>query len=133
MNGSSHPDSCPAQTCNGPTDVMMSSRRVDTITFPTILLSASPAPIGRNPGFLSNGIRRQDRKASRVFARSLSIHSFFIMLAMVVHKSVELSANFLDVRIHFQQFAPIPDGPEPPLVFSAAFRTASALTFSYLI
>ena len=55
MNGSFHPDSCPAHTCNGPTDVMMSSCRVDTITFPTILLSTTPTPIGRNLGFLSNG------------------------------------------------------------------------------
>ena len=56
MNGSFHPDSCPAHTCNGPTDVMMSSCRVDTITFPTILLSTTPTPIGCNLGFLSNGI-----------------------------------------------------------------------------
>ena len=89
-----HPDSCPAHTCSVPTDVMMLSRRVDTITFPTFLLSISPTPLGRNSGFLSNGIRRQDRKASRVFARSFSMHSFFILLAIVVHKSVELSAKF---------------------------------------
>ena len=81
---------------------MMSPRRVDTITFPAILLSTSPTPIGHNPGFLSNGTRRQDRKASRVFPRSFSMHSFFIMLAIIVHKSVELSANCLDVRILFQ-------------------------------
>ena len=43
--------------CNGPTDVIMSSGRVHKITFPTIFLSASPAPIGHNPGFLSNKIR----------------------------------------------------------------------------
>ena len=82
-----------AHTCYGPTDVMMSSRGVDTIIFPTILLSTSPTSIGCSPGFLSNGIRRQDSKASRVFARSFSMHSLFTMLAMVAHKSVELSDN----------------------------------------
>ena len=49
---------------------------------------------------------------------------------MVVQKSVELSANCLDVRIPFQQSAStISEGPEPPLVFSVTLRTASALIF----
>ena len=115
----SDPDSCPACTCNGPTDVMIISHSIELITFPT---STSPASIGSNPGFLFNGIRQQDRKASRVFARSLSMRSFFIILAMVVHKSEELSANCLDVRIHFQPSASIPKGPELPLVFGWYFR-----------
>ena len=63
----------------------------------------------------------------------VSMCSFFIILAMVVHKSVELSANCLDVRILFQPSASIPQGPEPTLVFSAALQTASTLMFSYLI
>ena len=95
----SHPYFCPAYTCDCPTDEMMSSRRVNTITFPTILLSTSRTPIDRNPGFLSNGIRQENRKASRVFARSFTVHSF--MLPMAVHKSVGFSANYLDVRILF--------------------------------
>ena len=52
----SHPGSCPAHTCNGPIDEMMSSRRIDTITFPTILLSTTSKSDNQNPGFLSNGI-----------------------------------------------------------------------------
>ena len=55
------------------------------------------------------------------------------MLAMVVHKSVELSANCLDVRILFQPSAFITEAPEPPLVFSGALRTGSAFMFSNLI
>ena len=120
-------------TCNGQTDVMMSSCSVDKVIFPTILLSTSRTPIGPNPGFFSSGIRQQDRKASRASARPFSMHSFFIMLAMVVHKSVELSANCSDVTILFQPSASIPEGPEPPLVFSVALQPASALIFSYLI
>ena len=99
-----HPNSHCAHACNSPTFVIMSSGKVDTIIFPTILLSASPTPIGYNPGFLLNRIRRQDRKSSRVFARSLSVYNFFIILAMVVHISVELSANYLHVRILFQNW-----------------------------
>ena len=60
------------------------------------------------------------------------MHSFFIMLAMVAHKSVKLSVNCLDVRILFQPSASIPEGPEPPFVLSMALRTASALILSYL-
>ena len=55
------------------------------------------------------------------------------MLAIVVHKSVELSANCLAVSIVFQSSTAIPEGPEPPLVFSAVLQTASVLIFSNLI
>ena len=63
-----HSDFCPADSYSGLTDLMIPSRRVDTITFPTLLLSTFPAPIGCNSGFLSSGIRRQDRKVSMAFA-----------------------------------------------------------------
>ena len=99
------PDSRTAHTYNGPNDVMMPCRRADTITFPAILLSTSPTPIGHNPGFLCNEIRQQGRKSSRVFAKSFLMDSSFIMLAMVVDKSGQLSANCLDVRILFQPSA----------------------------
>ena len=112
----SHLDSRPAHTCNCPTDVMMSSHRVDTFTFLTILLRSSPTSLSCNPGFLPNGIRRRDRKAWRAFARSFSIHSFFIMLLIVAHKLVELSLNCLHVRILSHPSAFVPECPEPPLV-----------------
>ena len=38
------------QTCSGSTDKMMSSYRVGTITFPTILLSTPPIHIDPYPG-----------------------------------------------------------------------------------
>ena len=93
MNGSSYLDSCSVHTCSDPTDVMISFRRIDTITFPSVLLSTSPTPIGYNLGFFSNGIGGQDRKASRALPRTFSMHSFFIMLAMVAHKSVEQNSQ----------------------------------------
>ena len=68
--------------------------------------------IGRDPELLSNRMRRQDKEGLRASARSFSMHSFFIMLAMVAHKSIELSANCFDVRILFQTSASIPEGPE---------------------
>ena len=110
---------------------MMSSRRVVTITFPTILLSTSSKRIGPNNGFLSNGIKRKDWKASREFARSFSMCSFFIKLAMVAHKSVELSANCLGVTIPFQPSVSISECPESYSLFGA-LQTASASIFDLM-
>ena len=56
--------SCPAQTSSVPVHLMASSSRTETMTLPGILYKTSPTPMGRTPGFLSNGIKRQDRKAS---------------------------------------------------------------------
>ena len=60
--------SCPLQTCNVPVHLMTSSFRTET-TLPVILRKTSLTPIGPNPGFLSNGIKRQDRKASTEFQK----------------------------------------------------------------
>ena len=61
----SHPAYCPAQTCSDPTDCITSSLRCETITFPAMRHSTSPTPIGLSPGFLSRGINRFPRKASK--------------------------------------------------------------------
>ena len=58
--------SCPAQTCSVPVYLMTSSFRTETITLPAILRKTSPTPMSQSPGFLSNDINRQDRKASIV-------------------------------------------------------------------
>ena len=48
---------------------MKSSFRTETITLPVILRKTSLTTIGPNPGFLSNGIKQQDRKASTEFQK----------------------------------------------------------------
>ena len=48
--------SCPQQTCGVPVHLMTSSFRTETITLPAIIRKTSPTPMGRSPGFLSNGI-----------------------------------------------------------------------------
>ena len=101
---------------------------VVTIAFPTILLSTSPAYIDHNPSLMSNETRRWDREASRVFERS----SFYIMLAMVEHTSVELSANYLVVRILLQSSSSIPK-VQNQFCFSVQACKLSAWIFSYLI
>ena len=105
---------------------------VVTIAFPTILLSTSPAYIDHNPSLMSNGTRRWDREASRVFERSFSMNSFYIVLAMVEHKSVELSANYLVVRILFQSSSSTLK-VQNQFCFSVEACELSAWIFSYLI
>ena len=60
------PASCPAQTCSVPVYLITYSFRTETITLPAIVRKISPTSMGQSPGFLSNSIKRQDRKASIV-------------------------------------------------------------------
>ena len=68
----------------------MSSRNAETIALPAIRLRISPTPIGLSPGFLSKGIKRQDRKASSESCKSGTMHSFRITAAKDLHMSTEL-------------------------------------------
>ena len=61
----SQPASCPAQTCSDPTDVTISNLKWVTATLPAIRRRSLPIPIGRRPGFLSSGISRHARNASK--------------------------------------------------------------------
>ena len=53
----SMPASCPAQIYSLPLHLMTSSFRTEAITLLAILCKTSPIPMGRSPGFLSNGIK----------------------------------------------------------------------------
>ena len=61
----SQPASCPAQTCSVPTDVTIAIRVWVTTTLPAIRRRTSSIPIGWRPGFLSSGITRHARNASK--------------------------------------------------------------------
>lgn len=62
-----------------PTDVMISSLTGVKITLPVICCNTSAAaPAGLSPGFLSNGIKRQARNASKDNARFSTLHNFLI-------------------------------------------------------
>ena len=105
----------------------------ETTTFPVIRLRILPTPIGCSPGFLSMGISRHARKASKKDASSFSEHSFLVKDAIALQRSDELSPKRFDANILCQPSAPSPDGPEPPLVLIAALRAFSAVMSSYLI
>ena len=102
----------------------MSFLNIIIITFPAILLKTSPTPIGRNPGFLSKGINLQTVNASRdVVVSSSSMQSLFISWANVLRKSVDDVQNTLEVKILRHPSASRSDGPDPPFVDVAAFKT----------
>ena len=51
----SHPASCPPRSCKFLTAFVSSSFTILMTTFPAILQTTSPTPMGRKPGFLSKG------------------------------------------------------------------------------
>ena len=105
----------------------------ETATFQAIRLRISPTHIGRSPGFLSKGISRHARKASKMDASRFSEHNFLVKDAITLQRSYELSPKQFDANILRQPLASTPNGPEPPLVLIAALGTFSAVISSYLI
>ena len=115
------PAYCPAKTCSVPVHLMTSSFRIETLTLPAFLRKTTPTPIGRIPGFLSNGIKRQDRKAYIVWVSTRSVHNFRTTFANTLRRSLADVSKLLEARILRQPSASITDGLEPPLVLIAAF------------
>ena len=108
------PASCPAQTCCVPVHLMSSSFRTETITLPVILRKTSPTPMGRSQGFLTDGFKRHDRKASTVRVSTRSIHKFQTRIANALRRSLLDFPKLLEARILRQPSASIPEEPEPP-------------------
>ena len=107
--------------------------RVDeTTTFLVIHLRILPTPIEHSPGFLSKGISRHTRKASKEDASCFSEHSFLVKDAIALQRSDKLSPKQFDANILRQPSAFSPYGSEPPLVLIAALRTFLAVMSSYL-
>ena len=78
----STPPSCPTESCRSPTDFIVSSFVNEDTALPIILLNTSPMPIGRIPGFLSSGIKRQFTMGSMHFGSTCSDAKRLTMLAM---------------------------------------------------
>ena len=89
----SHPASCPAQTCNDPNDCITSSLRCETITFQAMRRSTSSTPVGLSQGFLSRGINRFTRKASKDVELFSTVHNFLVTSMKILRKSSILSPN----------------------------------------
>ena len=96
------------------------------MTLLPIRRNISSVPIGRRPGFLSKGIKRQVKNSSNDGQRLSAVHSFLITSAMVLHKSVELVPNCFVIKILLHPSASSPGGSAPPLVLTAALFTKSA-------
>ena len=93
--------------------------------FPIILRRVSPMPIGRNPGFLFNGIRRQASKDSNESSSWDSEHSVLVSFAIEEHRSDGSVPKQFDVKIRRHPSPSKLKGPAPPLVFSADCRIIS--------
>ena len=108
-------------------------------TFPAILRSTSPTPIGRSPGFLLSGIKRFAVNASKlfslpVFSRCMFVvHKLFTNSAKDFRRPNELDPNCFEANIQRQLSASNPEGPHPPFVFITAFNTNDSLMSSYTI
>ena len=101
--------------------------RTETITLLAILCKTLPTPMGRSPGFLSDRIKRQDRKASIVWVWTRSVDNFWTTFANVLRRSILDVPKLLEARILRQPSTFIPDEPESPLVPIAAFLIISSL------
>ena len=101
--------------------------------FSVIRPRTSTISIGRRPGFLSSGINRHARNASKDADWFSMLKIFLITSANAFHRSRDLFPNCLDVKIHFQPSASVSDGIESPWVLTAAFYTFSTSILSNLI
>lgn len=100
----SQPASCPTHICQEPADDTIYSRKFDTTTLLAIRCKTLPVPISRSPRFLFIRITRSITKASSDGDKFSTEQSFLMTSVNVLHISVELTPNWLDVRILGHQF-----------------------------
>ena len=103
----------------------------DTTTLLAIQCKTLTISVGRNPGFLSNGINLQASNASNDDNRCSVVQSFFMTSANVLRKLFELLLNWFDVKILFEPSASRPEGRAAPLVLSIVFFTFVHLSNGY--
>ena len=116
----SAPASWPAHSFRGPAAFRTSAFVTAITAMPTIRRTTSQIPIGRTPGFLSKGINRQARKASKPCGSTESVQRRRAHLANAEQRSLE--CRWKPVQIRRQPAASMPDGPAEPCVLSAAAR-----------
>ena len=97
----------------------------------TILLTISPIPTGRIPGFLSSPIILHDKNGSVGAILVFVVASFRVNLARAPHKSLHRFLKLSEHRILFAPCAFKPLGPAPPLHFRATFLMYSPVSSAY--
>ena len=93
----------------------------------------SPMPIGRRPEFLSSGISRHARNASKDADWFSMLQIVSITSANALHIFIEIFTNCFHVKFRFQPSASMPDSPAPPWVLTTAFCIFSTSISSNLI
>ena len=115
----STPPSCPTESCRGPTDFIVSSLVNEDTALPIILRNNYPMPIGRIPGFLSRGIKRQFTIGSMHFGSTCSDAKRLMMLAMESQSASLVLPPDLEHRSLF--IFSLNEGPALPFMDLAAF------------
>ena len=98
----SQPASCPAQTWSDPTNVIMFVRMCVTTASPVMRRSNSPTPIAQSPEFLSSGISRQARKASKLEDWFLTLQIFLMTSANALRRT--LCKSFIKIVLMLKSF-----------------------------
>ena len=123
----STPLRAPPQVCIGPVTFCISPLKFCNNVAVTIILSISPIPNGRIPGFLSSSIILHDRKG-RIGALSMFVvASLRVNLASAPHKLLHRFPKLSEHRILFASCAFKPLGPAPPLLFRVIFSCVRRL------
>ena len=95
----------------------------------------SPAPIGRNPGFLSSRIKRLAVNVFKLLASPVSDICIFLIQILLTkfgkdfRKSTDKEPNECEVKI-LRQSTSKTEGPHSLFVFTVAFKTSSSLLSS---
>ena len=106
------PHSCPAHSCMYPVARCISSLSIPRTAFPIILLTTSPTPIGRTPGFLSRAISLQAVKEDRPSGSTYLAQILLAIIVMLLQRSDESLEK--DVHIVRHPEASMPDGLAEP-------------------
>ena len=124
----SHPERCRAHNWELPATAWISAPITLRMALPMILRSVSQIPIGRTPGFLESGIKRQAMKGRMMVGSMKLVHSRLVAAARASQSCLEAPWNIVhNLR---QQLASNPEGPAAPWQCKAAWRMVSPVSLS---
>ena len=121
----SYPECCRAQNWLLPATASISAPITLRMALPMIPRSVSQIPIGRTPGFLESGIKRQAMKGRMMVGSMTLVHSRLVAAARASQSCLEAPWNI--VR-NLRQLASNPEGPAAPWQCKAAWWMVSPVS-----
>ena len=101
------------------------------MAFPIILRATSPIPMGRTPGHLSSGMRRQAVYACRLDGSTKVVEILLAKAARAEQRLLDFWPNAVQNRLQLIAFTP--EGPADPSVWRADVLITSAVMLSQRI